>query len=132
MKYSNENNNKNPVPEEPAPAVVSRGRNQGPVPESFNQGKEVIAIDGVRLTLSHPDKTDSKWIGQGEILKQILACWLIVDKKDFPLSPRITGTPGIGKTTLAMAAAHFNDLFRRITRATRSMQHQVQVFHPSY
>lgn len=96
MKYFNENNNKNPATEEPAPAGVSKGH---------NQGKEVISIDGVRLTLSHPDKTDIKWIGHGEILKQLLACWLVVDEKDFPLSPRITGTPGIGKTTLAMAAA---------------------------
>jgi MoxR-like ATPase len=29
----------------------------------------------------------------------------MIDEKDFPLSPRITGYPGIGKTTLAMSAA---------------------------
>ncbi|TAJ25044.1 MAG: ATPase, partial [Nitrospirae bacterium] len=33
------------------------------------------------------------------------ACWLVIDAKDLPLSPRITGHPGIGKTTLAMAGA---------------------------
>src|SRR5690606_38300300 len=39
------------------------------------------------------------------ILKQVLACWIVVDDQDQPLTPRVTGTPGIGKTTLAMAAA---------------------------
>ena len=34
-----------------------------------------------------------------------MACWLVVDPRDFPLSPRITGQPGVGKTTLAMSAA---------------------------
>ena len=45
------------------------------------------------------------WIGQDAILHQLLACWLVVDPRDLPLSPRLTGPPGIGKTTLAMAAA---------------------------
>ncbi len=46
-----------------------------------------------------------EWIGDREILKQLLACWLVVDPRDLPLSPRVTGPPGIGKTTLAMSAA---------------------------
>jgi MoxR-like ATPase len=62
-------------------------------------------IAGVRLRLSSPITLDQEWIGQGEILEQLLACWLVVAKEDHPLSPRITGPPGIGKTTLAMAAA---------------------------
>lgn len=62
-------------------------------------------IDGVTLTLSRPDKTHPEWIGQTEVLNQILACWLIVGEKDLPLSPRIVGMPGIGKTTLGMVAA---------------------------
>ncbi|MCG6155214.1 AAA family ATPase [Rubinisphaera margarita] len=66
---------------------------------------EHIEIDGVSLHLSQPDTTASPWIGQAEVLKQILACWLVVDKLDLPLAPRLVGTPGIGKTTLALAAA---------------------------
>ncbi len=66
---------------------------------------ETVTISGVKLTLSSPDATDPKWIGQEEILKQVLACWLVVAKEDMPLSPRILGMPGIGKTTLGMAAA---------------------------
>ncbi|SVC28278.1 uncharacterized protein METZ01_LOCUS281132 [marine metagenome] len=62
-------------------------------------------IDGVTLNLSKPDPTKPEWIGQKEILKQILACWIVVSEKDIPLSPRIIGMPGIGKTTLGMFAA---------------------------
>ncbi|MFV1951306.1 MAG: AAA family ATPase [Nitrospinota bacterium] len=69
------------------------------------KGKNGILVEGVHLYLSHPDTSEGRWIGQGEILKQLLACWLVVDEKDLPLSPRITGIPGIGKTTLAMAGA---------------------------
>ena len=64
-----------------------------------------VEIDGVTLTLSRPDKSSGTWIGQQEVLKQVLACWIVVDDKDLPLSPRLIGTPGIGKTTLAIAAA---------------------------
>jgi hypothetical protein len=64
-----------------------------------------IEIDGVRLTLSRANDNLGKWIGQREILQQLLACWLVVDQSDLPLSPRLIGSPGIGKTALAMAAA---------------------------
>ncbi len=64
-----------------------------------------VDIDGVSLALSHPDESDPEWIGQEEVLKQLLACWMVVSEKDFPLSPRLVGMPGIGKTTLGMAAA---------------------------
>jgi MoxR-like ATPase len=62
-------------------------------------------VQGIVLHLSTPDTTELGWIGQDEILRQLLACWLVVDPSDRPLSPRLIGPPGIGKTTLAMAAA---------------------------
>src|SRR3954463_11380948 len=62
-------------------------------------------IGGVTLHLGTPDTTEQSWIGQDMVLRQLLACWLVVDPKDLPLSPRLTGPPGIGKTTLATAAA---------------------------
>ena len=62
-------------------------------------------VGGVTLHLSTPDATEQGWIGQDAILKQLLACWLVVDPSDRPLAPRLLGAPGIGKTTLAMAAA---------------------------
>jgi MoxR-like ATPase len=64
-----------------------------------------VEIEGVRLFLSKPDQSPGEWIGQPEILKQLLACWLVVDPTDLPLAPRLVGMPGIGKTTLGTAGA---------------------------
>ncbi len=66
---------------------------------------ETHVIDGITLHLSIPDHSPAEWIGQREILHQLLACWLMVDPRDLPLTPRLIGTPGIGKTTLAMSGA---------------------------
>ena len=67
--------------------------------------KTTAEVQGVKLHLSQPHESNGQWIGQDEILKQILACWIVVDDADLPLTPRLVGTPGIGKTALAMAAA---------------------------
>ena len=64
-----------------------------------------VEIQGVSLRLGSSHSAPAPWIGQSEILKQLQACWLVVDEKDLPLAPRIVGPPGIGKTALAMAAA---------------------------
>lgn len=64
-----------------------------------------VQIDGVGLHLSQPHPSQNRWIGQRDVLRQLLACWLVVDEKDLPLSPRLVGPPGIGKTTLAAAGA---------------------------
>ena len=74
---------------------------------------ETLTIDGITLHLSSPDRTAGDWIGQTEILRQLLACWLVVDDRDLPLTPRIVGLPGIGKTTLAISGARTRkqDLF---------------------
>lgn len=66
---------------------------------------DTVEIDGVRLKLASPMDNRAEWIGQREVLKQLLACWLVVDDQDLPLTPRLVGVPGIGKTALAMAAA---------------------------
>jgi MoxR-like ATPase len=65
----------------------------------------LVEIEGVRLKLSQPHAAVGQWIGQREILQQLLACWIVVDDQDLPLTPRLIGTPGIGKTALGMAAA---------------------------
>jgi MoxR-like ATPase len=64
-----------------------------------------VVVDGVSLRLAQAIDSPQEWIGAREILTQLLACWLVIDEKDLPLSPRITGPPGIGKTTLAMSGA---------------------------
>src|SRR6476661_6025832 len=66
---------------------------------------DVVQINSVQLKLSAPLSNSHEWIGQREILNQLLACWLVVDEQDLPLTPRLVGVPGIGKTALAMAAA---------------------------
>ena len=64
-----------------------------------------MQIGQVSLRLARPLSLQQAWMGDQEILRQLLACWFVVDDKDVPLSPRIVGQPGVGKTTLAMAAA---------------------------
>ncbi len=66
---------------------------------------DTVNIQGIQLYLSQSHDDDNRWIGQQEILKQVLACWIVVDERDLPLTPRLVGAPGIGKTALAMAAA---------------------------
>ena len=78
--------------------------------KSSDQDQEnIVNIDGVRLHLSHPNETIGEWIGQDEILNQLLACWLVVDDVDLPLSPRLVGPPGIGKTALGMAGSRMRE-----------------------
>src|SRR3954471_22390588 len=67
--------------------------------------QKTLEIDGITLHLNHPHALDSPWIGQDEVLKQLLACWMVVGEKDVPLTPRLVGVPGIGKTALGMAGA---------------------------
>jgi MoxR-like ATPase len=62
-------------------------------------------IGGVRLRLAHPDELPFRWVGQADALEQLLAAWFVVDERDLPLNPRLVGKPGVGKTTLAYAAA---------------------------
>ncbi len=64
-----------------------------------------LTLDGVTVELVPPETVLPEWIGQMEPLRQLLACWMDGDETDPPLSPRITGVPGVGKTTLAMAGA---------------------------
>ena len=64
--------------------------------------KEIIS--GVELLLSEPARVDMKWVGNDDLINQLKAAWMIVDKEDLPLNPRILGKPGVGKTTLAYAA----------------------------
>lgn len=61
-------------------------------------------IDGVTLHLAHPIALDMQWVGRPELMLQVLAAWLQTAEEDYPLSPRLVGKPGVGKTTLAYAA----------------------------
>lgn len=61
-------------------------------------------IEGVTLHLAHPDELTMRWVGQEEVMRQLLAAWMVVDAQDTPMNPRLLGKPGVGKTTLAYAA----------------------------
>lgn len=64
-----------------------------------------VNIQGIEISLGFPDEFKFEWIGQRDVLEQLLAAWLVIDKNDIPLNPRLIGKPGVGKTTLAYAAA---------------------------
>lgn len=70
-----------------------------------NEHESKINIQGVEIALGFPDVFQFEWIGQQDVLNQLLAAWLVIDDRDIPLNPRLIGKPGVGKTTLAYAAA---------------------------
>ena len=65
---------------------------------------EKVTIEGVDLYLGEPDDVPMSWVGQQELVTQVLASWLVIGDEDLPLSPRLLGKPGVGKTTLAYHA----------------------------
>src|SRR5450631_703203 len=64
-----------------------------------------VDIEGVKLYLAHPDELPVRWVGQDELMRQLLAAWMVVSEQDMPMHPRLLGKPGVGKTTMAYAAA---------------------------
>lgn len=79
---------------------------------------DVTEIDGVVLHLSSPVREMPAWVGQREVLTQLLAAWSRVTEEDLPLNPRLLGKPGVGKTTLAAAAARSLGLSVYVLQAT--------------
>lgn len=67
--------------------------------------KRIVDVEGLTIHLAHPDELPMKWIGQPELVLQLHACWKLIDERDIPLTPRLIGKPGVGKTTLAYSAA---------------------------
>ena len=66
---------------------------------------EHVTIDDITLSLAGPVELALRWVGQEELLRQLLAAWMVIDECDIPFNPRLIGKPGVGKTTLAYAAA---------------------------
>lgn len=71
---------------------------------------EKVNIDGVELHLTQPDDVPMVWVGQEDLVAQVLAAWIVIGEDDLPLNPRLVGKPGVGKTTLAYHAG------RRLSR----------------
>ena len=82
------------------------------------KARRKVELDGIGLFLAHPDELPMRWIGQRELILQLHACWRLIDERDQPLSPRIIGKPGVGKTTLAYSAARMLDREVYIFQAT--------------
>jgi MoxR-like ATPase len=66
---------------------------------------DIVRINGIEIHLGQPDELSVNWIGQEESMRQLLAAWLVLDEHDLPMNPRLVGKPGVGKTSLAYAAA---------------------------
>jgi MoxR-like ATPase len=64
-----------------------------------------VTIDNVDIQLVAPDELPLEWVGRDDLVAQLAAAWLVVDTRDVPMNPRLIGKPGVGKTTLAYAAA---------------------------
>ena len=47
-----------------------------------------VEIDGVQLHLAHPDELNVTWVGQEDVMRQLLAAWLVLDTQDLPMNPR--------------------------------------------
>src|SRR5919112_3859014 len=77
-----------------------------------------VQIEGVTLHLAHPDELALRWVGQEEVMRQLLAAWMVIHDEDVPMNPRLLGKPGVGKTTLAYAAGKRTDSDVFILQAT--------------
>jgi MoxR-like ATPase len=62
-------------------------------------------VDDIPLLLARPADLPLSWVGREDLVHQLLAAWMVLDPGDRPMSPRLVGRPGVGKTTLAWAAA---------------------------
>ena len=71
----------------------------------FSDADRTVNLEGVTVHLAHPDELSIEWVGQEELLRQLQAAWLTIHPDDTPMTPRLLGKPGVGKTTLAYAAA---------------------------
>lgn len=92
--------------------------------------EKTFDVDGVTLYLSSPEREIPPWVGQREVLLQLLAAWSRIDPNDRPLNPRLLGKPGVGKTTLACTAAREMGLDVYIQQATMDTRPEDLVVSP--
>jgi len=70
--------------------------------------ERMVTVDGVDLRLALPDEMPILAVGSEAVKNQLRACWLTHPNNETleqPLSPRVLGPPGVGKTTLAYTVA---------------------------
>ena len=54
---------------------------------------ETVVIEGVTLHLCRPDVFPLDWVGQPDLIDQVLAAWLVVEEKDLPCIPVLWANP---------------------------------------
>lgn len=89
-----------------------------------------IQIDGVDITLANPTTQKFEWIGQSQPQRELEACWLSIHPADLPLTPRLIGVPGVGKTTLAASAVQKRDQELYIMQCTADTRPEDLVITP--
>jgi MoxR-like ATPase len=87
-------------------------------------------VDGVTLHLARPVRELPGWVGRRDVMIQLLAAWSRISEDDLPLNPRLLGKPGVGKTTLAAAAAQELGLPVYIVQATMDTRPEDLVVSP--
>jgi hypothetical protein len=79
---------------------------------------ERVTVGTVELRLAQPDQLQATWIGSDDLPRQLRAAWSVLGEGDTWMSPRITGKPGVGKTTLGYTTARALGLEVYIQQAT--------------
>ena len=92
--------------------------------------RRTVDVAGVTLHLATPIEEVPQWVGQREVLLQLLAAWSRVEEGDLPLNPRLLGKPGVGKTTLGCAAARELGLPVYVMQATMDTRPEDLVVSP--
>ena len=69
-----------------------------------------MEVDGLKIRLAKPLEFDFQWIGNEDILNQLQSSWFCDNPQEAPMSPRLVGKPGVGKTVVAYAAAKMLDI----------------------
>ncbi len=91
---------------------------------------ESINIDGKEIFLSETEEISLDFIKRDEPLRQLLASWTLINEKDYPLHPRIVGKPGVGKTSIGMAASVMLNLPLYIFQATQDTRPEDLIITP--
>ena len=60
-----------------------------------------VEMEGVTPPLAHPDELSIQSVGQDELMRQLLAAWMVVNEQDLPMNPYLLGKPGVGNRIAA-------------------------------